>query len=148
MIKPLRLANVAAKAQGIVLRQQLASIARRAAFGVVAATFALGALVIVHIMSFMALRQYGQFQPIPASAILLVVDLVFAAIFGIMASSAKADPILQEAIRMRDQSLDQARQSLTLASMAAPLTRLVADTGLLRLLMSLIRVVFRRSSKR
>ena len=144
MIRPLRLVRVAAKAQGLAFRRQLAGVVRRIILGVVAGVFALGALVIAHIMADMALIQYAHFQPLAAAAIVFGVDIVLAAIFGFLASGAVSDPTLVEALRVRDQSLEQARQSLTLASMAAPLTRLLTETGLLRMVFGLVKSIVRR----
>ncbi len=152
MIRPLRLVRIAAKAQGLALRRQVAGAVRRAVLGAIAAVFALGALIILHIIGFLALGTYAHFAPIPAAAIVLGVDVAIAALFGVLASSSAADPVLEEALRVRDQSLEQARQSLTLASMVAPLTRLLSDMGILRAVFALLRAgvsrPFRPSSKK
>jgi hypothetical protein len=137
MVRPLRLARVAAQAEALVVRRQVAGYARRAIWGALAAVFALGVLILAHIIAYLALRQYAQFTSIPAAAIVLGVDLVITIIFAAMASGNAPDPIMEEAKRLRDQSLEQARQSLTLAAMIAPAARLAADTGLVRLLMRL-----------
>jgi hypothetical protein len=144
MVRPLRLARVAAQAEVLVVRRQVAGIVRRAILGAVAVVFALGVLVIAHIIAYLALRQYAQFGPIPAAGIVLGVDLAFAIVFGLLASGQVADPVMEEAVRLRDESLEQARQSLTLAAMVAPLTRIAADTGLIRLAMRLLGLPFRR----
>ena len=144
MIKPLRLVRVAAKAQGLAFRRQVAGAVRRAVLGAIAALFGLGALIILHIIGYLALVKYAHFESIPAAAIVLGVDVVIAAIFGALASSSAADPVLEEAVRVRDHSLEQARQSLTLASMVAPLTRLLSDMGILRAVFGLLRAGVRR----
>jgi len=69
---------------------------------------------------------------------------VIAALFGFLASGAAVDPVMQDALRVRDQSLEQARQSLSLASMAAPITRLLTETGILRLLFGMLKSTVRR----
>jgi hypothetical protein len=139
MIRPLRLVRVAAQAEVLVVRRQVAGLINRAILAVVAAIFALAVLILAHVIAYLALRQYAHFAPILAAAIVLAVDAVIAIVFGVMASGHPADPILEEARRVRDQSLEQARQSLTLAAMVAPATRLVADTGLLRFAMRQLR---------
>ena len=93
MVRPLRLARVAAQAEVLVVRRQVAGIVRRAILGAVAVVFALGVLVIAHIIAYLALRQYAQFGPIPAAGIVLGVDLAFAIVFGLLASGQVADPI-------------------------------------------------------
>jgi type VI protein secretion system component VasK len=144
MIKPLRLVRVAAKAQGLALRRQIAGVVRRAILWVIAGIFALGALIVLHVIGYMALGEYAHFQPIASAAIVLGVDVLIAAIFGFLASATASDPILVEAVRVRDQSLEQARQSLTLASMVAPLTRVLSDMGILRAALGLVKAGFRR----
>jgi hypothetical protein len=74
----------------------------------------------------------------------LAADLVITIVFAVMASGEVRDPILDDARRLRDQSLDQARQSMTLAAMVAPLTRVAAETGLIRLVLRLVGSAFRR----
>jgi hypothetical protein len=138
MLRPLRLARVAAQAEVLVVRRQVAGYARRAIWGVVAAIFALGVLILAHIIAYLALRQYAQFGAILAAAIVLAVDLVITIIFAAMASGQAPDPVMEEARRVRDQSLEQARQSMTLAAMIAPATRLAADMGIVRMAMRLL----------
>jgi hypothetical protein len=147
MIKPLRLARVAARAEVLVLKREAAGIARRVAFALVAAVFLMGVLIIAHVIGYLALRQYAHFAPIISAAILLGVDLVITIIFGLLAGSSSADPVLVEARRVRDQSLDQARQSLTLAAMVAPVTRIAADTGIIRMAVRLLSSSFRRTAR-
>ncbi len=144
MVRPLRLARVAAQAEVLVVRRQMAGYARRAVWAAAAAVFALGVLILAHIIAYMALRQYAMFGPIPAAAIVLAADLVITIVFAVMASGEVRDPILDDARRLRDQSLDQARQSMTLAAMVAPLTRVAAETGLIRLVLRLVGSAFRR----
>jgi len=144
MVRPLRLARVAAQAEVIVVRRQVAGIARRAILGLVAAIFGLGVLIMAHIIAYLALRQYALFGPIPAASIVLGVDLAITIVFGVLASGHPADPIMEEAVRLRDQSLEQARQSMTLAALLAPLMRILADTGMIRLVLRLLGSPFRR----
>jgi hypothetical protein len=144
MVRPLRLARVAAQAEMLVVRRRVAGLVRRAILGAVAAVFALGVLIMAHIIAYLALRQYALLGPIPAAGIVLGADLVVAVIFGVLASGHPADPVMEEAILLRDQSLEQARQSLTLAALAAPVTRIAADTGIIRLAIRLLGSPFRR----
>jgi len=143
-MRALRLTRVAAKAEILLLRRLVTVAVRRAILGAVAAVFALAALILLHVIGYLALRQYAQLAPIWAACVVCGVDILIAAVFGLLAGSHPADPIADEARRVRDLSLEQARQSLTLAAMIAPVTRLVADTGLLRLLLKLLGAPFRR----
>ena len=134
-MRTVRLARVAAQAEILLLRRMLTAVVRHAIFGAVAAVFAIAALIGLHIVGVLALEQFAHLSPLASVAIVLAVDLVIAVVFGLLASGKISDPVADEARRVRDQSLEQARQSLTLASMLAPATRLVAQTGVLRLLM-------------
>jgi len=78
-------------------------------------------------------------------AIVLAVDLVVTIIFGLLAAGKVHDPVADEARRVRDLSIEQARASLTLAQMLAPATRLIAQTGLLRVLVRAAGTSLRRS---
>jgi hypothetical protein len=144
-MRTVRLARVAAQAEILLLRRYVSVAARRAMFGAVAAVFALGVLILLHVVAVMALEAYASLPPIGAVAIVLGVDLALAIIFGLLASGSIADPIADEARRVRDQSIEQARQSLTLAAMLAPATRLVAQTGLLRMVVRALGAGLRRS---
>ena len=134
-MRTVRLARVAAQAEILLVRRLVSSIVRRAVLGVVAAVFAIAVLVLLHVAACLALEQFAHLSALLSVVIVLVVDLVIAGIFGLLASGKVADPVAEEARRVRDQSLEQARQSLTLAAMLAPATRIVAQTGVLRVLM-------------
>ncbi len=99
--------------------------------------FAIAVLVLLHVSAVIVLEQVAGLSPLLSVAIVLAVDLVFAVVFGLLATRRIEDPLIAEARRVRDTSLEQARQSLTLAAMLAPATRVVAQTGLIRVLFNL-----------
>jgi hypothetical protein len=144
-MRTVRLARVAAQAEILLLRRLLAVAIRHAIFGVIAAVFAIAVLILIHVLGVLALEQYAGLGPIPSVAIVLAVDLVIAALFGLLAAGKIADPVADEARRVRDTSIEQARQSLTLAALLAPATRVVAQTGLIRVLVRLLGSGLRRS---
>jgi uncharacterized membrane protein len=144
-MRTVRLARIAAQAEILLVRRIAANVVRRAIFGAVAALFALAVLILLHVIGVMALERYAHFEPIIAAAIVLGVDLVIAVIFFLLASGKMADPIVQEARRVRDDSLEQARQSITVGAMLASSTRLLAQTGLLRLIVRALGSGLRRS---
>lgn len=143
MIKPLRLARVAARAEILVLQREAVGVARRAAFGAAAGVFALAALTLLHIIGYLALAQYAHLAPIASAAIIMAVDVVIAGVLVMLAKANTIDPVLEEAKRLRDQSIEQAQQSLTVASMVAPVTRIAADMGVVRLVVRVLSSVFR-----
>ena len=133
-----RLARVAAQAEILLLRRQLTAVARRAAFGAVAAVFTVAVLVLLHVLIVTALEQWAGLSPLLSVFIMTVIDLIPAAVFGMFALGKISDPVADEARRVRDLSLEQARQSLTMAALVAPATRVVAQTGLVRVLFGLL----------
>ncbi len=142
-----RLARVAAQAEILLLRRQLTVVARRAAFGVVAAVFTIAVLVLLHVLAVDALEQWAGLSPLLSVFIVTVIDLIPAAVFGMFALGKISDPVADEARRVRDLSLEQARQSLTMAALLAPATRVVAQTGLVRMLFGLLTSGLRRKRR-
>lgn len=124
-MRTVQLARLAARSEILLLRRNAGAVARRAAYGAVAAVFAIGALTLLHVLGFLALRQYAHIEAVGSAAIVLGVDVVIAAIFGVLASGAVKDPIAAEARLVRDQSLEQMRESLTSAAMIRPAARLL-----------------------
>ncbi len=129
-----RLARVAAQAEILLIRRTVTGIVRRAIYGAVAAVFALGLLTGLHVIIVLALIDYAHLAPVLSVAIVAALDLIVVIIFGLLAAGEIKDPVIEEARRVRDQSLEQARATLTLAALLAPATRMVAQTGLLRVL--------------
>jgi hypothetical protein len=119
-VRTTRLARLAAEAEILLIRRELKTALRRGMYGAVAAVFGLAALSILHVLGYMALRQYAQFSPVAAAAIVLVVDTAITAIFGVLASGAMKDPVAEEARAIRDQSLAQIKDTLTMAAILKP----------------------------
>jgi hypothetical protein len=124
-MRTLTLTKLAAQAEVLVLRRQATAVARRAAYGAVAAVFGLGVLVLLHIVGYLALLQFALLSPLFAALILLGVDVLFGLLFALMASGTMSDPVLAEARLVRDQSLEQVRESLTLAALIRPAGRVL-----------------------
>ncbi len=144
-MRTVRLARVAAQAELLLVRRLATVFARRAAYGAVAAVFGLAMLALLHVLIIDALEQFAHLSPLVSTLIVFVLDLVVAGVFAMMATGKMPDPIAEEARRVRDQSLEQARQSLTFAAMLAPATRAITQTGLLRVLVRAAGSGLRRS---
>ncbi len=142
-----RLTRVAIQAEILLLRRYLAAAVRHTIFGVVAAVFAIAVLVLLHVLAVTALEQLAHLSPLASVAIVFAVDLLFTAMFGFLATRTIADPVLEEARTVRDTSIEQARQSLTMAALLAPATRVVAQTGLVRVVFNLLGAGIRRSRR-
>jgi hypothetical protein len=116
-MRTLTLTKLAARAEVLVLRRQATVMARRAAYGAVAAVFGLCVLVLLHVIGTMALLQFAHLPPFTTALIVLGVDIAFTLIFALLASGNIADPVLAEARLVRDQSLEQVRASVTVAAL-------------------------------
>src|SRR3978361_2465014 len=106
------LAKGAAGAEILRIRHMLKRQGTRAAFGLAALIFALGVLVLAHVAGWQVLRLY--LPPIYATLILLGVDLVVAAIFGILAARSSPSHDEREALAIRQRALHEARNSMAL----------------------------------
>ena len=124
-MRSINLLKIAAEAEMVRLRALLARQSRRAAFGVVVLIFALVVLTLAEVAGWQVLRLYV--APIPATLILLGINLAFTAIFGFLAARASPSHTEEEALRVRRQALEAARGSLAFTA-AIP-----AATTLLRL---------------
>jgi hypothetical protein len=114
-MRAVNLAKVAAEAEILRLRHMLKRQGIRAAFGLAALIFALGVLVLAHVAGWQVFRLYV--PPIYATLILLGVDLVVAAIFGILAAKSLPSHEEREALAIRQRALHEARSSLALGAL-------------------------------
>jgi len=101
---------VAFDAELLRLRAMMARQGRRAAFAFIALIFALVVLALAEATGWLALRHCV--ESIPATLFLLGVNLVIAAIFGVLAARSSPGRMEQEALRVRRQALDAARGAL------------------------------------
>ncbi len=114
-MRAVNLAKVGAEAEILRLRHLLKRQGKRAAFGLVAVLFALGVLVLAHVAGWQVLQLYV--PPIYATLILLGVDVVFAAIFGILAARSSPSAAERDALAIRQRALHEARNSLALGAL-------------------------------
>jgi hypothetical protein len=124
-MRTLTLARLAAESEMLLLRRQATVVGRRVAYGLIAAAFAVGVLVLLHLLGYMALVQFAQLAPFFAALVVLAVDVLFMLIFALMASGTMPDAVSEEARLVRDQSLEQIRETLTVAALVRPAARLL-----------------------
>jgi len=122
-VRSINLLKLAFDAELLRLRAMMARQGRRAAFAVVALLFALVVLALAEATGWLALR-HGV-ESIPATLILLGVNLVIAAIFGVLAARSSPDHTEQEALQVRRQALDGARGALAFTAAVPAVTRLL-----------------------
>jgi len=129
-----RLARLAAQAEILLIRREIKTVIRRVIYGAVAAVFGIAVIVLLHVLGYMALVQFAGLMPVASAAIVLGVDLVFAGVFAVLANGAMKDPVAEEARLLRDQSLAQIKDTLTLASVFRPAGRIVGRKGIYSML--------------
>jgi hypothetical protein len=124
-VRSVNLLKVAFDAEVLRMRAMMARQGRRVAFAFIALIFALAVLALAEVTGWLALRL--RFEPIPVTLILLGVNLVIAAVFGVLAARSSPGHMEQEALRVRRQALDAARGTLALAAAVPAMTRLLGD---------------------
>lgn len=123
-MRTLRLAKVAAQAEGLRLRRLVRRAVKRVAFGAVAAVFALAVLVMLHALVFLALTGFAQMLPFWAALIVFGIDAVFAGIFGLLSRGGVPDRVEVEAQQLRDNSLREMRNAGALSLALGPAGRM------------------------
>lgn len=122
-MRTVELAKVAASAEALRLRRIAYRQGMRAAYGAGAAVFAIGVLVLLHVVAYnaMVLRQ----SPLVASLILLAADVILAAVLGYLALSNKPDAVEEEAKMIRQQAVVELQKSMTVIALAGEATSLL-----------------------
>jgi hypothetical protein len=118
--------KLALDAELVRLRTMAARQGRRAAFGSTALVFALAVLALAEIAGWQGLQLWV--EAISATLILLGINLVIAAVFGLLAARSSPGHVEREAMRVRQRALDAARGSL-LFTAAVPATTALLGFG-------------------
>ena len=113
-MRSLNLLKLALDAEILRLRAMVARQGRRAAFGLIALVFVLAVVALAEIAGWQGLRL--GVEAIPATLILLGINLVIAAVFGLLAARSSPGHAEREALRVRQQALDAARGSLLITA--------------------------------
>ena len=110
MMHDLRLLGAAVQAEGICLRREIAAYARFAALAIAAGIF--GLLVVLLVQLAVGVWLHDRYGAIPAALLLAMANAVVM-VGIILATRRHADPLAEEALRLR-------QQSLTLLTEASP----------------------------
>jgi hypothetical protein len=124
-MRTLRLARVAAEAEGLRLRQQVRRTVVRTAFGIVAMGFLSCAVVFAHISAWFWLRLY--WERLHAALILTAADLVVAVVLAWIAARSSPGRVELDALAVRRQALDRATSTLAFSALASQLLRLTTS---------------------
>lgn len=126
-MRTLRLARIAAEAEGLRLRRQMRRSALRLVTGLIALIFVGWAVAFAHIAVWFWLRgAAGWAQPGTAMA-LAGGDLAIAAFLVVLMARSSPGRIEMEALQVRQRALENATSSFALASVLVPTVRLVLN---------------------
>src|SRR6476646_4447846 len=127
-MRTLRLARIAAEAEGLRLRERAQRTAVRVALGMVAMIFVLGVLVFLHIAAWYWIRQSWQREY--TALVLAGADFVLALVLAFVAAHSSPGRIEVEALAVRQRAVESAVSSLAMSSLAMQGLRLL--TSMLR----------------
>lgn len=115
VVRSVNLLKIAAEAEILRYRCMLARQGRRAAFGAIALLFVVAVLVLGEVAAWPGFHL--RFAAIATTLILLGINLVIAGICAVLAAKSSPSRAEREALHVRQQALDAARGTLSLAAM-------------------------------
>jgi phage shock protein PspC (stress-responsive transcriptional regulator) len=124
-MRPLRLARIAAEAEGVRLRHSAQRTVVRVVFAMIALIFLAGTLVFLHIAAWFWLRQSWEHQY--AALILAGADLVLALLLAVVAMRSSPDRVELEALAVRQRALEVATASVAWSALAVQILRLAGN---------------------
>ena len=122
-MRSINLLKLAFEAELLRLRAMIARQGRRAAFGALAVVFGLAVLVWAEAAGWQALLI--KLEPLPATFLLLGVNLAIAAACGVLAARSTPGHTECEALRVRRQALEAARGSMAFTAAVPAVTALL-----------------------
>jgi uncharacterized membrane protein (DUF485 family) len=126
-MRTLRLARIAAEAEGLRLRSQAQRMIVRAVIGVIALVFLLFGLALAHVAAWSALRVPGNVAPWAAALIMAGGDAVIALVLLLIVSRSSPGRVEQEALEVRQRALEHATTGLAFGTMVVPALRLAMN---------------------
>ncbi len=121
MLRPLRLARIAAEAEGLRLRYVAQRTVTRTVVGLIALIFLLAALGFFHVAVWFWLRRH--FESPAASLIVAGGDLLIALLFGLFAARSSPGRLETEALEIRRRALENATSTLAYSTLATQALR-------------------------
>jgi hypothetical protein len=125
-MRPIRLARIAAEAEGVRLRGMMTRIVTRAILAVVALVFVIGALVFGHVAAWYELRVGLDLSYLATAGILGGADLLVALILLLLASRSSPSRVEIEAREVRRRAIEGIGSALTLTQLVLPVFRIVS----------------------
>jgi hypothetical protein len=127
-MRPIRLARIAAEAEGVRLRGMMTRIVTRVILAVIGLVFVIGALVFGHVAAWYGLRIGLDQSYLVTTGILGGADLLVAVILLLLASRSSPSRVEIEAREVRRKAIEGIGSALTLTQLALPLLRIVSGT--------------------
>ena len=126
-MRTLRLARIAAEAEGLRLRRQAQRIAVRLVCGFVALVFLAWGMALAHVAIWFALHENGGVAPWATALIMAAGDTVLALFLLLIVARSSPGRVEQEALEVRRRALENAAGGFALASLLVPGLRLALD---------------------
>jgi hypothetical protein len=126
-MRPVRLARIAAEAEGVRLRGLATRIATRVVLAVVALLFVIGAIVFAHVAAWYEIRTVLDQTFLVTAGIMGGADLIIAIILGLLASRSRPSRVEREALEVRRQAIQGISSTLSVTQMLIPALRLMAN---------------------
>lgn len=123
-MRPLRLARIAAEAEGLRLRRMAQRTAVRLALLLIAAFWLFCAIAIFHVGVWFLLRNDLGWKTQTAGLAMAGFDFFVAVILSIIAALSSPGRVEREAREVRDRALENANNSLRVSAMLLPALRL------------------------
>ena len=124
-MRPLRLARIAAEAEGVRLRHRAQRTAVRVAFAMIALVFLAGTLAFLHVAGWFWLRLSWERQY--AALILAGADFVLALLLALLAMRSSPDQVELEALAVRQRALEGVTAGVAWSALAVQVLRVAGN---------------------
>ena len=124
-MRPVRLARLAAQAEGVRLRRLLSRVVSRLILAIVAFLFVLGAVVFGHIAAWYEIRAGLNQTFLATTGIVGGADLFVAVILGLLAARSSPSRVELEALDVRRKAVQGLTSTLSLTQLLIPILRLM-----------------------
>jgi hypothetical protein len=128
-MRPIRLARIAAEAEGVRLRGMMTRIVTRVIFAVIALFFLLGAVTFGHVAAWYEIRVGLEQSYLATAGILGGADLLLAIILLVLATRSSPSKVEVEAREVRRKALEGIVSALSLTQLMLPILRLAINFG-------------------
>lgn len=126
-MRTLRLARIAAEAEGLRLRRQVQRTAVRIAIGLIGLMFLGWALAFAHVAAWYWLRDSIGWAAAGAAAAVAGADLVIAGFLTLLIARSSPGRVEMEALQVRRRALESATAGIGMATLLVPTLRLVVN---------------------